>query len=74
MSIIQANYSGQLFRGKFSRGSIINTDRWKAYDGLILNGYTHHLVFNSTMNLLEEKIMLWHRVFLELLQKKISKI
>jgi len=23
------------------------TDGWKAYDGLILNGYTHHRVYHS---------------------------
>jgi transposase-like protein len=33
--------------GKILEGSIINTDDWKAYDGLILNGYTHHRVFHS---------------------------
>ena len=33
--------------GKILEGSIINTDGWKAYDGLILNGYTHHRVFHS---------------------------
>ncbi len=27
--------------------STINTDSWKAYDGLILNGYDHHWVFHS---------------------------
>ena len=63
-----------IIQGKILEGSTINTDGWKAYDGLILNGYTHHRVFHSTMNLLEEKIMLWHRFFLELSQKKISKI
>ena len=47
-----------IIQGKILEGSTINTDGWKAYDGLILNGYTHHRVFHSTMNLLEEKIML----------------
>ena len=28
-------------------GSAIYTDGWKAYDGLVLNGYTHHRVFHS---------------------------
>ena len=35
------------FLGKILERSIINTDGWKAYDGLILNGYTHHRVFHS---------------------------
>ena len=47
-----------IIQGKILEGSKINTDGWKAYDGLILNGYTRHRVFHSTMNLLEEKIML----------------
>ena len=47
-----------IIQDKILEGSTINTDGWKAYDGLILNGYTHHRVFHSTMNLLEEKIML----------------
>jgi transposase-like protein len=28
-------------QGKILKGSIIHIDRWKAYDGLNLNGYTH---------------------------------
>ena len=28
-------------------GSTIHTDGWKAYDGLILNGYDHHRVYHS---------------------------
>ena len=28
-------------------GSTINTDGWKAYDGLILNEYTHCSVYRS---------------------------
>jgi hypothetical protein len=35
------------FLGKILERSIINTDGWKAYDDLILNGYTHHRVFHS---------------------------
>jgi hypothetical protein len=31
-----------IIQGNILEGSIINTDRWKAYDGLILNGYTDH--------------------------------
>ena len=36
-----------IIQGKILEGSTINTDGWKAYDGLILNGYTHHRVYNS---------------------------
>ena len=36
-----------IIQGKVLEGSIINTDGWRAYDGLILNGYTHHRVFHS---------------------------
>ncbi|MBP3771411.1 MAG: transposase [Treponema sp.] len=28
-------------------GSTIHSDGWKAYDGLILNGYDHYRVFHS---------------------------
>lgn len=31
-----------IIQGKILEGSTINTDGWRAYDGLILNGYTHH--------------------------------
>jgi transposase len=31
-----------VIQGKILEGSTINTDGWKAYDGLVLNGYTHH--------------------------------
>jgi len=36
-----------IIQGKILEGSTIHTDGWKAYDGLILNGYTHHRVFHS---------------------------
>ena len=36
-----------IIQGKILEGSTINTDGWKAYDGLVLNGYTHHRVFHS---------------------------
>ena len=29
------------------KGSTIQTDGWKAYDGLILNGYDHYRVYHS---------------------------
>ena len=31
-----------IIQGKILEGSTIHTDGWRAYDGLILNGYTHH--------------------------------
>lgn len=36
-----------IIQGKILEGSTINTDGWKAYDGLVLNGYSHHRVFHS---------------------------
>ena len=36
-----------IIQGKILEGSAINTDGWKAYDGLILNGYDHYRVFHS---------------------------
>lgn len=35
-----------IIQGKILEGSIIHTDGWKAYDGLILNGYSHHRVYH----------------------------
>ncbi len=32
-----------IIQGKILEGSIIHTDGWKAYDGLIVNGYEHYL-------------------------------
>ncbi|MFH1832531.1 MAG: IS1595 family transposase [bacterium] len=36
-----------IIRGHVLEGSTVHTDGWKAYDGLILNGYTHYRVFHS---------------------------
>lgn len=36
-----------IIQGKILEGSTVNTDGWKSYDGLILNGYTHHRVYHS---------------------------
>jgi len=36
-----------IIQGKILEGSTIYTDGWKAYDGLILNGYDHYRVFHS---------------------------
>lgn len=36
-----------IIQGKILEGSTIHTDGWKAYNGLILNGYDHYRVFHS---------------------------
>ena len=36
-----------IIQGKVLEGSSINTDGWKAYDGLVINGYDHYRVFHS---------------------------
>jgi len=36
-----------IIEGKILEGSTIHTDGWKAYDGLILNGYDHYRVYHS---------------------------
>ena len=35
-----------IIQGKILEGSTIHTDGWKAYYGLILNGYNHYRVFH----------------------------
>ena len=36
-----------IIQGKVLEGTIIYTDGWKAYDGLIVNGYDHYRIFHS---------------------------
>lgn len=36
-----------IIQGKILEGSTIYTDGWRAYDGLILNGYDHFRIFHS---------------------------
>lgn len=36
-----------IIRGNILEGSTIHTDGWKAYDGLILNGYKHYRVYHA---------------------------
>lgn len=36
-----------IIQGKVLEGSTIYSDGWRAYDGLILNGYDHYRVFHS---------------------------
>ena len=46
-----------IIQGKILEGSTINTDGWRAYDGLVLNGYDHYRVFILIMNLREVSAM-----------------
>ena len=36
-----------IIEGKILEGSTIHTDGWRAYDGLLLNGYDHYRVFHG---------------------------
>lgn len=36
-----------VIQGKILEGSTVHSDGWRAYDGLILNGYDHYRVFHS---------------------------
>ncbi len=36
-----------IIQGKILEGSTVYTDGWKAYDGLVLNGYDHYRIFHS---------------------------
>ena len=36
-----------IIQGKILEGSTIRTDGWKAYDGLVLNGYDHYDIYKS---------------------------
>ena len=44
-----------IIQGKILEGSTIYTDGWKAYDGLILNGYEHYRIFHSHNEFAREK-------------------
>ena len=44
-----------IIQGKILEGSTIHTDGWRAYDGLILNGYTHYRVFHHENEFVCEK-------------------
>jgi len=35
-----------VIQGRVLEGSVIHTDGWKAYDGLIVNGYDHYRLFH----------------------------
>ena len=36
-----------IIQGQVLEGSTIHTNEWKAYDGMILNGYDHYRVFHA---------------------------
>lgn len=36
-----------IIQGKVLEGSIVHTDGWRSYDGLIVNGYKHYRVYHS---------------------------
>jgi transposase-like protein len=36
-----------IIQGKILKGTTIYTDGWKAYNGLILNGYDHYRIYHS---------------------------
>ena len=44
-----------IIQGLALEGSTIHSDGWKAYDGLILNGYDHYRVFHSENEFAREK-------------------
>jgi transposase-like protein len=37
-----------VIQGKILQGAVVHTDGWKAYDGLVLNGYDPYRVFHSS--------------------------
>jgi transposase-like protein len=37
-----------MIQGKILEGSTVYMDGWKAYDGLILNGYDHYRIFHHS--------------------------
>ncbi len=53
-----------IIQGKILEGSTIHTDGWKAYDGLVLNGYDHYRVYHSHNEFARGKAH-WNRIFLE---------
>ncbi|MEY2986264.1 MAG: hypothetical protein RJB24_493 [Candidatus Parcubacteria bacterium] len=36
-----------IIQGKVLENSTIYSDGWKAYDGLVLNGYEHYRIYHS---------------------------
>ena len=44
-----------IIQGEVLEGSTVHTDDWKAYDGLILNGYDNYRVFHSKNQFIQGK-------------------
>ncbi len=64
-----------IIQGKVLEGSVIHTDGWKAYDGLILNGYDHYRVHHSENEFARGKCHVnGIEIVLELCKAKIGKI
>ena len=63
-----------IIQGRILEGSTIYTDGWKAYDGLILNGYEHYSISFKERICSREITCQWNRVFLELCKKKTCEI
>ena len=47
-----------ILQGRIVEGSDVYTDGWKAYDGLVTNGYQHHRVHHHENEFARGKIML----------------
>lgn len=55
MKDIHASVTSPAFKVKILEGSTICTDRWKTYEGPILNGYKHYKAHHSKNELAREK-------------------
>ena len=64
-----------IIKGQVLEGSDIYTDGWRAYDGLILDGYKHYRIHHHENEFEERKESCQrYRVILELHQKKACKV
>lgn len=64
-----------IIQGKVLEGSPINTDGWKAYDGLVVNGYDHYPCVPFQRRVCKRKMPCeWNRIFLVVHKKKNGKI
>ena len=63
-----------IIQGKILEGSTINTDGWKAYDSLVLNGYTYHRVFHSHNEFARGKCHVnWIELFWSYCKRRLAK-